>query len=215
MPRFTCTAKRSESAAVVIEAAKALMVEVGFGAMSMRQLANRAGLLPGSLYHHVSSKQELLLMVILDVLEERDKAWRRVPRRKHLQEELKSFITFVLAWQLANPADSKILQHEQRHLDAPLQAWLSQRPDRLSAYLPGLLRKSQQQGVLGDLDVDSMVAAIMALLGTADALRRNSVHWLPAQLESHFLHMVLRLLDVKRHDNAFIALSPASTQLAS
>ncbi|MFF7061578.1 TetR family transcriptional regulator [Pseudomonas sp. NPDC008258] len=40
------------------QAATELMVEIGYTAMTMRKLALRVGILPGSLYHHVDCKQD-------------------------------------------------------------------------------------------------------------------------------------------------------------
>lgn len=197
MPKALQPVDATDCARFIIEAAKELLAEVGYGAMSMRQLAARAGLLPGSLYHHVASKQDLLLCVLLNLLEARDSAWRQFPRRRGILGELQGFVRFVLAWQQSHPTDIKVLEHEHRHLDAPMQAWLAQRSNSLHTHLLGLLHKGREQGVFGDIDIDSAALAIMALLGTAEALRQRSEHWSAPSLEAHLLRMALRLLDLQ------------------
>ncbi len=47
----------------LLDAAAALFARQGFHAASMREIAGAAGMLPGSLYYHVASKDELLLAV--------------------------------------------------------------------------------------------------------------------------------------------------------
>lgn len=47
----------------IVQAAAALFVERGYLATSMRDIAERVGLLGGSLYHHVRSKEELFVAV--------------------------------------------------------------------------------------------------------------------------------------------------------
>lgn len=197
MPKASALAHNTESAQFIIVAAKELLAEVGYGAMSMRQLASRAGILPGSLYHHVASKQDLLLLVLQDLLEERDSAWRQLPRKKTFLGELQGLIRFVLAWQVAHPNDAKVLEHEHRHLDAQQKNWLAQRTNSLESRLHNLLRRGQQKSTLGNIDVESAALAIMALLGTADALRAGSPSWTACRLEAHFWQMCLRVLDVK------------------
>jgi TetR/AcrR family transcriptional regulator, cholesterol catabolism regulator len=48
---------------IILEAAAQLFVERGYGGTSMRDIAARAGLLPGSVYHHYAAKEDLFLAV--------------------------------------------------------------------------------------------------------------------------------------------------------
>lgn len=89
------------------------MVEIGYTAMTMRKLAQRVGILPGSLYHHVDCKQDLLLNVVLDIVEKRLQAWHAsvCPR------DLKGYVCFSLERQVTVPQEDLILRHEVRHLE--------------------------------------------------------------------------------------------------
>ena len=51
------------SASRIVETAAAILREQGLAGLSMRRLAQRLGVQPGALYHHVASKQELLVAV--------------------------------------------------------------------------------------------------------------------------------------------------------
>jgi AcrR family transcriptional regulator len=48
---------------LVLDAAARLFREKGYGSTSMRDIAGVAGMLPGSLYYHFASKEELLVAV--------------------------------------------------------------------------------------------------------------------------------------------------------
>ena len=48
---------------LLLDAAARLFAEKGYGATSMRDIAGAAGMLPGSLYYHFASKEELLVAV--------------------------------------------------------------------------------------------------------------------------------------------------------
>lgn len=48
---------------LVLDAAARLFAGKGYGATSMRDIAGAAGMLPGSLYYHFASKEELLVAV--------------------------------------------------------------------------------------------------------------------------------------------------------
>src|SRR6266566_4563659 len=47
-----------------------LIFEHGYAAMSLRQLAAEVGVQPGSLYNHISTKQELLFHLVQDHINE-------------------------------------------------------------------------------------------------------------------------------------------------
>jgi AcrR family transcriptional regulator len=60
----TATQPRSDNRLPqVLDAAARLFREKGFGYASMRDIAASAGMLPGSLYYHFASKEELLVAV--------------------------------------------------------------------------------------------------------------------------------------------------------
>jgi AcrR family transcriptional regulator len=65
-PGFTATraAPRADNRLqLVLDAAARLFREKGFGYASMRDIAGKAGMLPGSLYYYFASKEELLVAV--------------------------------------------------------------------------------------------------------------------------------------------------------
>ncbi|MDJ0848920.1 MAG: helix-turn-helix domain-containing protein [Myxococcota bacterium] len=65
------------------EAARALFLERGFDATTLRAIAARAGMGASSIYRHFETKQELLVQELADVQEE---AWTRF-RRTHVPGE--------------------------------------------------------------------------------------------------------------------------------
>ncbi len=60
----------NDRAAAIREAAVRLFSEQGYDATSIRDIAREVGLLPGSLYAHITSKEQLLLEIIEDGVEE-------------------------------------------------------------------------------------------------------------------------------------------------
>ncbi|MEE1925968.1 TetR/AcrR family transcriptional regulator [Pseudomonas sp. 148P] len=181
-----------QCARYILDAARDLLAEVGYGAMSMRQLASRAGLLPGSLYHHVAGKQELLLYVLLDLHQQRDAAWKARSRATSKAGKLRAFIAFVLDRQAANPAESLILEHEVRHLPGEQRQWL----ERHAPGLGGQLQRLLERDGLPRREAQDAAVAIMALLGGAHALRQLADTWNAPRLHAHFHQLALRLLGV-------------------
>ena len=60
----TAAAPRSDNRLpLILDAAARFFADKGFGYTSMRDIAGAAGMLPGSLYYHFASKEELLVAV--------------------------------------------------------------------------------------------------------------------------------------------------------
>lgn len=60
----------SSRQAEIVSAAIALFQEKGYHATSMQDIANAVGLQKGSLYHYISGKQDLLVMIFQGVISE-------------------------------------------------------------------------------------------------------------------------------------------------
>ncbi|WP_018991574.1 TetR/AcrR family transcriptional regulator [Aromatoleum toluclasticum] len=76
---------------VILDAAAALFAEQGYDSTSIRDIASRVGLLPGSIYHYFASKEELYLAVhregfrrlmaaVADALAGASDPWERLTR---------------------------------------------------------------------------------------------------------------------------------------
>ena len=55
--------------ASILEATRQMLAEVGYNGMTMRNLAERAGVVPGTLYNLYKSKDELILAALEDLLD--------------------------------------------------------------------------------------------------------------------------------------------------
>lgn len=154
----------------LLQAARELLVECGYGAMSMRQLAARVGLQHGSLYHHVASKQDLLLDVLMDILRLRLEDWRDGSHSR----DLHGYVSFLLNRQRSHPCEELLLRHESRHLNCKQQLWLEQMLDDLRMPLRKILVEGKDEGRYNIQDVDHTTDAIIALLDSANSMRRKS-----------------------------------------
>lgn len=174
----------------VLRAARELMVVSGYAAMSMRQLAARVGLQPGSLYHHVASKQDLLLDVLVDIHQQRLRAWRSDPQHQGVRR----YLRFLLERQRRYPDEALLLRHETRHLNDDQRPWLAQAQAQLQAPLRAAIERGQREGRYPPQDSTQAAEMILALVDAADSIRQRLVPVSDAWLEDWVLHMSLALL---------------------
>lgn len=114
----TAGSSGKKTLAAIREAGLDLIHEHGFEAMSLRQLATRVGLQPGSLYNHIETKQDLLFGLIhnhmVTLLASIDEALDGI---EDPTERLKSFIAFHLTYHIERKREVFIGSSELRSLE--------------------------------------------------------------------------------------------------
>jgi AcrR family transcriptional regulator len=147
----------------ILEAAAHIFSEKGYHAASMQDIARSVNLQKASLYHHVSSKQEILLELLdqaLDILIIRigEVASLNIPP----EEKLRKAIHVYLESLLEQRELSAVLLFEHRSLDAELKSRHLPRRDRFETIWRGMI----QEGVFaGIYECDDPAQATRALLG--------------------------------------------------
>jgi len=142
-----------------------LIFEHGFEAMSLRQLAAEVGIQAGSLYNHISTKQELLFDLVQDhmndLLRELDLA---LQGRTDPVDKLRAFVAFHVTYHMTRKrevfiANSELRSLEPKHYDAmvAMRGIYEQR-------LAQILSEGVADGVFEVGDVQVATFAILALL---------------------------------------------------
>ncbi len=178
----------------VLLAARRLLAETGYGAMSMRQLAQRAGLSAGSLYYHVSSKQDMLYCVILDVLEEREEEWKAFPKAKTPTGEIRRLVRFLLTRQRNRLHEDLMLIHEVRHLNNEQRHSVSQHIRHFESHAISIIQRGICKGVFSAINVESTAVGLFALVSAGQALRTGRFGWSESVIEDWLVKNVLQLI---------------------
>ncbi|MDO8287970.1 MAG: TetR/AcrR family transcriptional regulator [Parvibaculum sp.] len=151
--------------AAIHEAGLQLIYTHGYDAMSLRDLAAKVGLQPGSLYNHINTKQELLFELIhnhMVVLMERvDEALAGISDPK---KRLEAFIAFHLTYHIERKREVFIGSAELRSLEPKNRKRIvnlrRDYEDRLAAILEaGVAAKKFRTG-----DIRVSTYAILAML---------------------------------------------------
>ena len=153
----------------LLDAARQLIEEGGYGTASVIAIAERAGLAAGTLYRHFGSKQELFVEVFRSVCDREVRAMQAAARAvpveaTHVERLQTVFVTFAeralrrrrLAWALlAEPVDPLV--------DAERLAYR----ERYAALVATVLRAAIAAKELPDQDVELTAAALVGGCGEA------------------------------------------------
>jgi AcrR family transcriptional regulator len=184
--------------AEIVQAATRIFREKGYHATSMQDIADAVGLLKGSLYHHISSKQELLLEVFeggirvaIELLEEVARA--DLPPAEKLRQAIARHIEIVtgdLDQATVFIMEARALTPDQR------RRFVAQRD-----YFEGLFRQIIQEGidagVFRPVDANLITFALMGMHNWLILWYREDGRLSPQEIAAVFADLVLNGLLVE------------------
>ena len=142
-----------------------LIFEHGYEAMSLRQLAAEVGIQVGSLYNHISTKQELLFDLVQDHLNELLRQLDLALKGKNQPiEKLRAFVAFHVLYHMTRKREVFIANSELRSLDPKNYAAIVTLRGAYEQRLTGILVEGVSEGVFEVADVQVATFAILALL---------------------------------------------------
>ena len=149
----------------ILDAAAQVIRQKGFHGASMADIAEAVKLQKASLYHHVNSKQDILLALLdraLEMLFEQINAIAKqpLPADKKLHQMLQTYLRL-----LAENSDlSAVLLFEHRSLEADQHARHIPNRDRFEALWRDVIYDGVHKGLFTCPDVSLAVRALMGIL---------------------------------------------------
>ena len=149
----------------ILETAAQIFSEKGFHAASMQDIARAVNLQKASLYHHVSSKQEILLELLdraLDILIERigEVVSKPEPPEQKLVEAMQVYLQILTSQR----GLSAVLLFEHRSLDPELQSSHIPRRDRFENLWRVLIQEGIETGVFAEVDPSQTSRALLGVM---------------------------------------------------
>lgn len=142
-----------------------LIFEHGYEAMSLRQLAAEVGIQAGSLYNHISTKQELLFDLIQDhvneLLRQLDRA---LDGKQEPAERLRAFVAFHVTYHMTRKREVFIANSELRSLEPRNYEAIVVLRGAYEQRLAAILTDGVEQGAFEVGDIQVATFAIIALL---------------------------------------------------
>lgn len=131
----------------IINVAAKLFKERGYSAITMRDIAQAMDIKAASLYNHIKSKQEILVLIIIEIAEEFTAVMNEIVISEVSSiEKIKKVIHLHIDITLRNPDALACLNNDWMHLeDKDLKYFLKMRTDYEENF-----RKIVKQGIASD-----------------------------------------------------------------
>jgi AcrR family transcriptional regulator len=182
----------------ILSAAARIFAQKGFHAASMQDIAEAVNLQKASLYHHVASKQDILLALLdlaLDLLIERLEQALASPADP--PEQLRRAMRIYLET-LAEHADlAGVLLLEYRSLEPPLYRRHIERRDRFEQLWRQIIRQGCAGGLFNTPHPDLAARALLGVLNWTITWYRPSGALSPAAIADQFADLFLKGLETR------------------
>jgi AcrR family transcriptional regulator len=184
--------KNTTKKEVIIEKAAKLFREKGFGAASMRDLAEVVGVEAASLYNHIQSKSEILQAICFKVANEFISHLEAVERSNDSTlKKMEIIIRFHIKMMLEQYEYVYISDHEWRHLPEPyLSNFLNQRRSyrkRLSDIIEQGIAKNEMKNIEPYVAVLTILSAISGIESWQRSRKTTSAETLEASMVKYLI----------------------------
>jgi AcrR family transcriptional regulator len=176
----------------ILEAAAQVFRQKGFHGASMQDIAEAVNLQKASLYHHVSSKQEILLALLdraLELLLERISplAQQDIPADEALKQMIRAYLQI-----LADNTDlSAVLLFEHRSLERRQHARHVPNRDKFEALWRGILEQGVRTGLFACDDPALTTRAILGILNWTITWYRPDGSLTVDEIAEHYAGLLL------------------------
>ena len=177
---------------VIIEKASRLFREKGFGAASMRDLAEKVGVEAASLYNHIQSKSEILQTICFEVANKFMTNLEKVESGPHSTlKKMEDIIRLHIRMMLDQYEFVYIADHEWRHLPEPyLSNFLSQRRSYRKR-LGNIIEDGIARDEMKNIDPYTAVLIILSAISGIDSWQRSRKSTSAEDLESNMVKYLI------------------------
>ena len=151
----------------IIVAATALFYSKGYADTSVEDVAKAVGVLKGSLYYYIDSKEDLLVRILEDVHEQVGVILEEVASRLDLSplERISMYVRRQVDYNARNVRKIAVYYHEFRWISGSRLANIRRQRREHEQFFVDLLKEAVQAGeVPSDLDIDLAARAAFATI---------------------------------------------------
>lgn len=176
----------------ILDAAALIFREKGYHATSMRDIAQAVELKKGSLYHHVSSKQDILLALLdraLDLIihDLEAVAGQELSPTDKLRQAMETYLVFLTE----HLSLSSVLLLEHRSLEPELHDAHIPRRDHVESIWRDLIREGVEVGVFQDVDPAGAVRGLLGILNWTVTWYRPEGPLSPVEIADQYADLFL------------------------
>lgn len=177
----------------ILDAAAEIFFEKGYAATSTQDIADATGLLKGSLYYYVETKEDFLFEIIQESHQGAQAVLDRVRQQTGTTlERLSCLVREHLAYFADNLVKTTVYFREFRVLSPDRQAIIAVEGDDYLDFVRGLLVEGQKKGeIASDADARLVSVGVVGMLNSAWLWYRPGGSRSPDEIASEFVKVII------------------------
>ena len=151
----------------IVAAAARLFKEKGYSAVTMRDIAQALDIRAASLYNHITSKQEILVLMVIGIAEEYTATIREISESpESIIQKLERVIELHIDITVRNPDALASLNNDWMHLPEPSLSYFLQMREEYEEIFRSLVKIGIDNGELTANDPEVIIFAMLSTLRT-------------------------------------------------
>jgi AcrR family transcriptional regulator len=156
----------------ILDAAARIFHEKGYESTSIQDIADAVGILKGSLYYYIETKEDLLYDIVREVHQTAEASLFQVDEAEgDALVKIRAFVHSLLLFNAGNLSKVAVFFHDYRSLSPERQLTIIAERDRTDELLRRLIRQGQAEGTICP-DISPKIAGI-GILGLLNWI----YHW--------------------------------------
>lgn len=148
---------------IILQEAARLFRQKGYMAATLRELADRSGIKGGSIYHHFSSKQEILHKIMAFTLTNLFAVEEETAGEQNPVEKIRKAIRFHIEYHINNLDETLVADTELRSLTPENYREIIEMRRRYENFFIDMLREGAEQKIINIADVKLAAFAILQM----------------------------------------------------
>jgi AcrR family transcriptional regulator len=180
----------------VLDAAARVFHEKGYEAATIQDIADEVGILKGSVYYYISSKEDVLFEVLQEVHQAALSAVAdAVAQDGDPLQKIHTFVETMSAFNAEHQVRMGILLHDARSLSEPRRREIVRERDRYDRMLRKLISEGQERSIVcPEIDPKLAALAVMGMINTIYGWYRPAGGSQPEYVGSLYADLVIRAL---------------------
>lgn len=160
----------------ILDAAITVFSQRGYSGASLQEIAERVGILKGSLYHYIDSKEGLLFRILEENHHKASEIQQEVDALDlPTEEKFVAYITRLATWYLTNLERTSLYQNEWRFLEGEFGHKVRTYRRSFTGYLRTLVDAAVDEGLAApDLDTDLVTKFVLSAIDSVPSWFRVS-----------------------------------------
>lgn len=186
-------AKNESRKDIIVKAGAALFREKGFGAASMRDLAENIGIEAASLYNHIRSKNEILESICFAVANRFNTYFDEVETGGGTAlEKVQTILRFHIQQMIENHEEVIVSDREWKHLDEPYLSNFHNQRRNYRKRFTALIEEGIKKGEIKPIDAPTAIITMLHAVSGIESWHRSTSKISAKELEDN---MVIILID--------------------